>query len=212
MPLWWIIFVFLVVRWAIKISYFVQTWKFSKFRNSFLIIFLSFHGYIKLKKTLNFKLPQTSWFTFAVWKVSKYKVFSGLYLPAFRLNTERYGVSLRIQSECGKMRIRIIPNTDAFYTVFTQWFNDVMCTKIFYLFYCNPKEKDHIRRKINSKKIKIVYMWNQYYYCYFDLSEIRVGRARKTKNYVAFTLCKMLKNGQTCMKRLNIMKGSVAYK
>ena len=106
LPLWWIIFVFLVVRWAIKISYFVQTWKFSKFRNSFLIIFLSFHGYIKLKKTLNFKLPQTSWFTFAVWKVSKYKVFSGLYLPAFRLNTEIYGVSLRIQSESGKIRTR----------------------------------------------------------------------------------------------------------
>ena len=92
LPLWWIIFVFLVVRWAIKISYFVQTWKFSKFRNSFLIIFLSFHGYIKLKKTLNFKLPQTSWFTFAVWKVSKYKVFSGLYLPVFSPNPGKYGL------------------------------------------------------------------------------------------------------------------------
>ena len=23
---------------------------------------------------------------------------------------------------------------------------------VFYLFYCNPKEKDHIRRKINGKK------------------------------------------------------------
>ena len=22
----------------------------------------------------------------------------------------------------------------------------------FFLFYCNPKEKDHIRRKVNSKK------------------------------------------------------------
>ena len=138
--------------------------------------------------------------------------YSGTHFPAFGLNTERYGVSLRIQSECGKMRSRITPNTDTFYTVFTQWFNDVMCPKKFYLFYCNPKEKDHIRRKINSKKIKIVYMWNQYYYCYSDLPKIRVGRARKTKNYVAFILCIMLKNGQTYMKRLNIMKGSVAYK
>ena len=32
------------------------------------------------------------------WKVSKYGVFSGSYFPTFRLNTERYGVSLRIQS------------------------------------------------------------------------------------------------------------------
>ena len=41
-----------------------------------------------------------------VWKVSKYGVFSSPYFPAFGLNTERYGVSLRIQSECGKIRTR----------------------------------------------------------------------------------------------------------
>ena len=35
-------------------------------------------------------------------------------LPLFGLNTERYGVPLRIQSECGKMRTRITPNTDTF--------------------------------------------------------------------------------------------------
>ena len=32
------------------------------------------------------------------------------------LNTERYGVSFRIQSECGKTRTSITPNTDSFYT------------------------------------------------------------------------------------------------
>ena len=36
------------------------------------------------------------------WKVSKYGVFSGPYFPVFGLNKERYSVSLRIQSECGK--------------------------------------------------------------------------------------------------------------
>ena len=36
----------------------------------------------------------------------KYGVFSGPYFPAFGLNTERYSVSLRIQSECGKIRTR----------------------------------------------------------------------------------------------------------
>ena len=39
--------------------------------------------------------------------------YSGLHFPAFGLNTERYGVSLRIQSECGKMRTRITLNTDS---------------------------------------------------------------------------------------------------
>ena len=40
--------------------------------------------------------------------------YSGQYFPAFKLNTQRYGVSLRIQSECGKIRTRISPNTDTF--------------------------------------------------------------------------------------------------
>ena len=43
---------------------------------------------------------------------------SGLYFPAFGLNTERYSVSLRIQFECGEIRTRITPNTDTFYAVF----------------------------------------------------------------------------------------------
>ena len=34
--------------------------------------------------------------------------------PASGLNTERYSLSLRIQSKCGEMRTRITPNTDTF--------------------------------------------------------------------------------------------------
>ena len=41
--------------------------------------------------------------------------YSGPYFPAFGLNTERYGVFLRIQSECGKMRTKITLNTDIFH-------------------------------------------------------------------------------------------------
>ena len=37
--------------------------------------------------------------------------YSGLHFPAFVLNTERYELSLRIQSECGKMRTRKTQNT-----------------------------------------------------------------------------------------------------
>ena len=51
--------------------------------------------------------------------------YSGQYFPAFGLNTERYYVSLRIQSKCGKIRTRITPNTDSFYGVVNcYFFND----------------------------------------------------------------------------------------
>ena len=43
--------------------------------------------------------------------------FSGPYFPAFRLNTERYSVSLPIQSEYEKIRTRKTPNTDAFHVL-----------------------------------------------------------------------------------------------
>ena len=54
--------------------------------------------------------------------------YSGPYFPAFGLNTESYSVSLRIQSECGKMRTRITPNTDTFYAVLLTniWLNKTM--------------------------------------------------------------------------------------
>ena len=43
--------------------------------------------------------------------------FSGPYFPAFGLNTKRYRVSLRIQSECEKIRTRKTPDTDTFHAV-----------------------------------------------------------------------------------------------
>ena len=43
--------------------------------------------------------------------------YSGLSFPAFGPNTERYSLSLRIQSECRKIRTRITPDTDTFHAV-----------------------------------------------------------------------------------------------
>ena len=43
--------------------------------------------------------------------------YSSLYFPTFGLNTERYGLSLRIQSECRKIRTRITPNMDTFHAL-----------------------------------------------------------------------------------------------
>ena len=40
-----------------------------------------------------------------------------LYFPSSELNTERYEASLRIDSECGKIRTRKTPNSDAFHAV-----------------------------------------------------------------------------------------------
>ena len=41
--------------------------------------------------------------------------FSGPYFLAFELNTDRFSVSLRIQSKCGEIRTRKTANTDNFY-------------------------------------------------------------------------------------------------
>ena len=48
-------------------------------------------------------------------KSVRIRSFSGLFFPAFGLNTERYGVSLCIESECGKIRTRKTPNTDTYH-------------------------------------------------------------------------------------------------
>ena len=61
--------------------------------------------------------------------------------------------------------------------------NIIKCTKFlfFYIFHCNLKEKDHIKRNIKSKK-RNVYAGNQFYYYHLGLSKIRVGWAHATKN------------------------------
>ena len=51
-------------------------------------------------------------------KSARIRNYSSPYFPAFGLNTERYPVSLRIESKCGKIRIRITPNTD---TIYEEW-------------------------------------------------------------------------------------------
>ena len=48
-------------------------------------------------------------------KSVRIRSYSGPYFSVFGLNTERHEVSLRIQSECGKMRTRITPNTYTFH-------------------------------------------------------------------------------------------------
>ena len=74
--------------------------------------------------------PTRKYCLITAWKVSKYGVFSSPYFPAFGLDTERYGVSLRIKSECGKIRSRKIPYLDTFHAVkkHTHHFNSLKIT------------------------------------------------------------------------------------
>ena len=50
-------------------------------------------------------------------KSANFRSYSCPHFPGFGLNTVRCGVSLRIQSEYGKMRTRIAPNMDTFHVV-----------------------------------------------------------------------------------------------
>ena len=56
-------------------------------------------------------------FKFQFVKSVRIRKYSGPHFLAFELNTERYSVSLHIQSERGKILTRITPNTDTFYAV-----------------------------------------------------------------------------------------------
>ena len=60
-----------------------------------------------LRKVINTHLVQSV----------RIRSFSGPYFPEFGLNMERYSVSLRIQSKCGKIRSRKAPNTDSFHAM-----------------------------------------------------------------------------------------------
>ena len=51
-------------------------------------------------------------------KSVRIRSFSSQYFPAFGLNTERYSVSLRIQSECGKILTKKTPNTDTLHAMY----------------------------------------------------------------------------------------------
>ena len=55
-------------------------------------------------------------------KKPRIRSFSVPYFSAFGLNTESYGVFLRIQLECGKIRTRKSSNTDTFHAVPTKGF------------------------------------------------------------------------------------------
>ena len=53
-------------------------------------------------------------------KSLRIRSYSGPHFPELRLNMERYGVSVRIYSKCGKMREKFGPEKFQMQTLFTQ--------------------------------------------------------------------------------------------
>ena len=93
-------------------------------------------------------------------KSVRIRSYSGLHFPAFGLNTDRCGVSLHIQSECGKMWTRTTPNTDTF--------NAVMCysknSLLFQLVTMNIYRKQSLRggvpwNQLKKKTLKLYTHW-----------------------------------------------------
>ena len=109
------------------------------------IIYVTVSGrYLRVKKSFIIQDTGTFFLIFkhraiTAWKVSKYGVFSGLHFPAFRLNTQRYGVSLHIQSKWGKIRTR---KNFLFTTFFTQW---ILIDSM----QCNCSRQSSVKRKTN---------------------------------------------------------------
>ena len=56
-------------------------------------------------------------YIYLAFKSVRIRSYSGPYFPAFGLNTERYGLSFRIQSERGKIRTINTPITHIYNTV-----------------------------------------------------------------------------------------------
>ena len=79
--------------------------------------------------------------------------YSGPYFSAFVLNTERYGVSLPIQSEYWKMQTRITPNTDTFHAVLV--FNFSIISVDFRIMQTKFQKDDH--SSIHMKKVSCLY-------------------------------------------------------
>ena len=78
-----------------------------------------YHVSIKMIWLTQYIVSQTTTFHITNHCVKNVRIrsYSGPHFPVFGLNTVRYSVYLRAQSEYGEIRTRITPNTDTFYAV-----------------------------------------------------------------------------------------------
>ena len=80
---------------------------YTNFENSFVLAIYQYIQWPIHSKYGCFKIIKKPFnYFYTAWKVFKNGVFSGPYFPVLGLNPERYSASLRIQSECWKIRTR----------------------------------------------------------------------------------------------------------
>ena len=140
-----------------------ETWCFKPF----LFIFFCYHLSTELSDfNITIRISWVQWLTaFSnCMKSVRIQSLSCSYFSAFGLNTERYGVSVCIQSKCGNKRSRKTPNTDTSYADFFSWMNAVHYYNLIYISKKNVDENKMIRKYVNiyvrilKKKIKTLHM------------------------------------------------------
>ena len=95
--------------------------------------------------------------------MSKYEVFSGPYFPVPGLNTEIYGVNLRIQPSLRKYRTEKTQYLETFQEVITKMYFTILRLKL--LGFYNVCEKDiehyldYIEHLSTIFKIKLDFLW-----------------------------------------------------
>ena len=94
-----------------------------------------YHVSIKMIWLTQYIVSQTTTFHITNHCVKNVRIrsYSGPHFPVFGLNTVRYSVYLRAQSEYGEIRTRITPNTDTFYAVNNEIFLQRYRKYIFFL-------------------------------------------------------------------------------
>ena len=128
---------------------------FCVFNKSFQAIFVHFFCYHLSTELSNFnitiRISLVQWLTaFSnCMKSVRIQSLSGSYFSAFGLNTERYGVSVCIQSKCGNKRSRKTPSTDISYADFFFWMNAIHYYNLIYISKKNVDENKMIRKYVN---------------------------------------------------------------
>ena len=128
---------------------------FCVFNKSFQAIFVHFFCYHLSTELSNFnitiRISLVHWLTaFSnCMKSVRIESLSGSYFTAFGLNTERYGVSVCIQSKCGNKRSRKTPSTDTSYADFFFWMNAIHYYNLIYISKKNVDENKMIRKYVN---------------------------------------------------------------
>ena len=87
-------------------------------------------------------------------KTVRVRSYSSPHFSAFGLNTERYGVSFSIQSERGKIRTGITPNTDTFHAVYSKFQNILYPTSTKILVHWLVKRRHMIAKYIPCSTLK----------------------------------------------------------